>query len=108
MSVVEENIELKKKKKFYLYKRSLLFSSIFSIFIFMATVTSLSFLRVVMMKDMDIILFISIVTLVSFILKFSLRSFQYRLNKIGVYLIEALIVAFIIHFILRIEFLLGL
>lgn len=108
MSLFEENIELKKKKKFFLYKRTFLFNCIFSIFILMSTATSLLYLRSSLFREMDTYLLISTIVLISFTLKYLLRKFQYRLNKVGVLLIEAFIVILIIHFILRIESLLNL
>ena len=108
MSDIEENIELEKNKRFFLYKRSTLFNSIFNIFLFMTClITTLEF-RYTMYRHSKLVLVLSIVALMSFTFKFLLRSFQYRLNRIGVALVQCLIVIQIIYFILKIEVLLGL
>lgn len=108
MSDVEENIELEKKKKFFLYKRSTLFNSIFSIFLSLACLITILELRSILYRGVSLVLTLSIVVLISFLLKFLLRNFQYRLNRIGVYFVQCFIVIQVSYLILKIEVLLSL
>ncbi|PIK15395.1 MAG: hypothetical protein CES88_01375 [Halobacteriovorax sp. JY17] len=103
MSEIEENLELKERKKFFLYKRSTLFNCIFTIFLFMANLLIGLHLRLLLLKSFDLLLLLSLVFLITFLEKMILRRFQYSLNKVGVLLIQFSIVVEMIYFILKIE-----
>lgn len=108
MTEIEDKIELEKRKKFFLFKRSLIFRCVFALFIFLSIVIIYFNILNLFKISFGLELSISACFLLSIVSDYLLTRFKYSLNKIGVLLVESIMTIEAFYIILNLEALLGL
>ncbi|WP_127715856.1 hypothetical protein [Halobacteriovorax sp. HLS] len=84
----KSELELRKKKQFYLFKRSTMFSSIYFLFFFLLYLNISTLAVSSVTQAWTLVLFLSCSILLTFISVYVTRPLRFRLNNKGVVLIE--------------------